>query len=81
MILVLVHHIANLLLKIIERDTHVRLKIVGTRVDATEIVSQRFAMSNRTPESRLISVCNRHNQGGPPWRCRVVRCERRVDKS
>lgn len=53
-ILVWVVCMTNLACQIIERDTHVRLKIVGTRVDATEIVSLRLRLSSLVHQTLLL---------------------------
>lgn len=50
--------------QIIEKNTKVRLKIVGTRVDATEIVCLERFVSLRANSSFL--VCDWDNKRGPP---------------
>ena len=52
-------------LQIIEKNTKVRLKIVGTRVDATEIVRLSF-ICYLTPYWTRSEVCYWHHQGRPP---------------
>lgn len=62
-------HIRTLVLiasQIIEKNTKVRLKIVGTRVDATEIVCVPIALLLLTMLIYL-SVRNRHYQRRPSW--------------
>ncbi len=47
----------------IEKDSEVRLRIVGTRVDATEIVSKEKEreMEMETTDTRGIAYCNCNN--------------------
>jgi hypothetical protein len=52
-------------LQIIEKNTRVRLKIVGTRVDATEIVRTKLPLHIFCPYPSTSSVCHWDHQGGP----------------
>ena len=48
--------------QIIEKNTRVRLKIVGTRVDATEIVRRLFHRASSLTSNLVTLVRDRHNK-------------------
>ena len=59
-------------LEVIEKGTKVRLKIVGTRVDATEIVRESSALTVTFWYIRTLTVCYWNNKRRSPRRNRVV---------
>lgn len=56
--------------QVIEKDTKVRLKVVGTRVDQTEIV-RYLLLLNDIANLTFTSVCDCNNKRGPPRRYRL----------
>ena len=54
--------------KVIEKNTHVRIKIVGTRVDATEIVSLSIDVASKPALTPHLPVCHWDDQRGPSGR-------------
>ena len=57
--------------QVIEKDTKVRLKVVGTRVDQTEIVRHYGLLLLIGLTNLFYLVCNCNNKGGPLRRDRL----------